>query len=87
MTPPHAIAFGTAGDKLSRKITRTNKVSATRSTIAAGSSSLMAGLGTGTIVVGAELAGATALATVTAPVVIPVAIAAGAIGLLCSLFE
>lgn len=87
MTLPQAVAFGTAGDKLSRKITRTNEVSVTRSAIATGSSSLMAGLGTGTVVIGAELIGATALATAAAPVVIPVAIAAGAIGLLCSLFD
>lgn len=87
MTLLQAAAVGIATDKMARKITRTNKVSVTRSAVATGSSSLMAGLGTSTVVVGAELAGATAPTAAAAPVIIPVSIAAGAIGLLCSLFE
>lgn len=84
MTLPQAIAFGTAGDKLSRKITGTNEVSVTRSTIATGAG---AALGAGALSVGAGAVGLTAVATVAAPVAVPVAIVAGGIGLLCSLFE
>lgn len=44
MTLPQAVAFGTAGDKPSRKITRTNEVSVTRSAIAAGAVGLLCSL-------------------------------------------
>ena len=87
MTLPQAIAFGTAGDKLSRKSPGTNEVSVTRSTIATGAGAALGAAGAGALSVGAGAVGLTAVATVAAPVAVPVAIVAGGIGLLCSLFE
>lgn len=87
MSIPQAITAGTAGDKLSRVITGTDEVSAGRSAIATGAGAALGAAGVGALSVGAGAVGATALATAAAPVLFPVAIVAGGIGLLCSLFE
>ena len=87
MSIPQAIAAGTAGDKLSRVITGTDEVSVGRSAIATGAGAALGAAGVGALSVGAGAVGATAFAAVAAPVAVPVAIVAGGIGLLCSLFE
>lgn len=82
-----ALPAGLAGEKLSRSITGTNEVSMARSTIATGSG---AGLGylaaTGTAI-GLEAIGLSAVASVAAPVVVPITILAGGIALVRSLFD
>ena len=87
MSSPQAIAAGTAGDKLSRVITGTDEVSGGRSAIATGAGAALGAAGVGALSVGAGAVGATALAAAAAPVLVPAAIVAGGIGLLCSLFE
>ncbi|MBP9952843.1 MAG: hypothetical protein KBF22_00065 [Ottowia sp.] len=87
MSIPHAIAAGIAGDKLSRTITGTDEVSVGRTAIASGAGAALGTVSVGTVTVVASTVGATALATAAAPVVVPVAIVAGGIGFLCSLFE
>lgn len=82
-----ALPAGLAGEKLSRTITGTSEVSAGRSTIAAGTG---VGLGyltaTGTAI-GLQAVGLTATAAVAAPMVVPVAVLAGGIALIRSLFD
>ncbi|GAB1423609.1 hypothetical protein MASR2M16_08430 [Thauera terpenica] len=82
-----ALPAGLAGEKLSSIITGTREVSAGRSAIATGSG---AGLGylaaTGTVI-GLEAVGLTAVATVAAPVLVPVTVLAGGIALVRSLFD
>ena len=87
MSIPQAIAAGTAGNQLSRAITGTDEVSVGRSAIATGAGVALGAAGVGALSVGAGAVGATALAVAAAPVVIPVAIVAGGISWLCSLFE
>ena len=80
-------AAGIAADKLSRKITRSNKVSVTRSTISTVGGGALAGATTSAVATTASLVGLSTVATAAAPVVIPAVIVASGIGLLCSLFE
>ncbi len=87
MTIPQALAAGLAGDKLSRALTGTDKVSAGRSAVATASSALLAGGVASTAVTVASTVGLTAAATVAAPLVIPVAVLAGAFGLIRSLWD
>ena len=87
MSLPQAIAPDTAGDKLSRAITGTDEVSAGRSAIATGAGAALGAARVGALSVGAGVVGATAFAAAAAPVAVPVAIVAGGIGFLCSLFE
>lgn len=87
MTIEKALMAGLAGEKLSRTITGTNEVSAGRSAVATGSGALLGAAATGTVVVVAEAVGATALATVAAPVLIPTAVLAGGIALIRSLWD
>ncbi|ODS90490.1 MAG: hypothetical protein ABS45_15665 [Comamonas sp. SCN 65-56] len=87
MTIPQAAAAGIAADKLSRKITRSNKVSVTRSTISTVGGGALAGATTSAVATTASLVGLSTVATAAAPVVIPAVIVASGIGLLCSLFE
>lgn len=82
-----AVTTGLAGENLSRAITGTNKVSAGRSTVAAGAGALLGGAATGAVATGAAAAGLTALATAAAPVVIPVAVVSGAVALIRSLWD
>jgi len=82
-----ALPAGLAGEKLSRSITGTSEVSMARSTIA---TSTGAGLGylaaTGTAI-GLEAIGLSAVASVAAPVVLPITVLAGGIALVRSLFD
>lgn len=87
MSLPQAIALGISGDKLSRTITGTDKVSAGRSAVATGAGAALGAASTGALVVGASSLGATAVAAAAAPLVVPMAVAAGAISLIASLFD
>lgn len=87
MSLPQAVAAGLAGEKLSRVVTGTDEVCASRSAVATGAGALLGGVSAGTIAVGASAVGATALATAAAPIVVPVAVVAGAVGLIRSLFD
>lgn len=84
---PHAITAGLAGEKLSRTLTGSNAVSAGRSAVAAGSGALLGSFATGAVAVGASTLGFTTLATFAAPVVVPVAVVAGAVGFIRSLWD
>lgn len=87
MSIQQSIYAGLAGEKLSRTITGTNDVSAGRSVVATGSGALVGGLTTGAVAIGASAVGVSALATVAAPLVIPVALAAGAVSFIRSLWD
>ena len=87
MTIFQAVNAGLTGEKLSRTITGTDEVSVGRTAIASGAGAALGTVSVGTVTVVASTVGATALATAAAPVVVPVAIVAGGIGFLCSLFE
>ena len=82
-----AIATGLAGEKLSRTITGTSDVSAGRSVVATGAGALLGATAAGTVAAGATALGVTTLATAAAPVVVPLAIASGAVALIRSLWD
>lgn len=84
---PQAISAGLAGETLSRTLTGTSQVSAGRSVVATGAGAALGAAGVGALSVGASTIGATALAAAAAPVVLPVAVVAGAVGLIRSLFD
>jgi hypothetical protein len=81
------ITAGLAGGKLSRSITGTDEVCASRSAVATGAGAFLGAASVGAVAAGATAVGATTLAAFAAPVVLPVAIAAGAVGLIRSLFD
>ena len=82
-----ALPAGLAGEKLSRTITGTSEVSAGRSAIATGSGAGLGYLVASGAAIGLEAVGLTAAATVAAPVIAPVALLAGGIELVRSLFD
>lgn len=82
-----ALPAGLAGEKLSRTITGTSEVSTGRSAIATGSGGGLGYLAASSAVIGLEAVGFTAAATVAAPLIVPVAIFAGGIALVRSLFD
>lgn len=82
-----ALPAGLAGEKLSRTITGTNEVSAGRSTIAAGSGAGLGYLAASGTAIGLEAVGLTTVAAVASPVIVPVAVLAGGIALVRSLFD
>ena len=86
MTIPQAVALGVAGDKLGKKIAG-SEVSVGRT---ATSTALGAGMGAvaaGSLTVGAAAVGLTGVAAVAAPIVVPLAVAAGAVSFVKSLFD
>jgi len=87
MTMIQAVTAGLAGEKLSRAITGTSKVSAGRSAIATGSGALLGGVAAGTVTVAASAVGFTTLAAATAPVTVPLAVASGAVAFIRSLWD
>lgn len=87
MTIAQAVNAGITGEKLSRTLTGTDEVCAARSAVAAGTGSAMGAASIGAVAFGASTFGVSALATVAAPVLLPVAIAAGAVSLIRSLFD
>jgi hypothetical protein len=87
MSLEKAVTFGLAGEKLSRTITGTSDVSVGRSAVATGAGATLGAIGTGSLVVGATVAGASSLAAIAAPLVVPVAVGAGVVSLIRSLFD
>ena len=87
MTIAQAVTAGLAGEKLSRTITGTSKVSVGRSAVAAGSGALLGGMTTGAVTVGATAVGLTALAASSAPIVVPVAVVSGAVAFIRSFWD
>ena len=87
MSYEKAIVAGIEGDQLSRRITGTDEVSASRSAIATGAGALIGGGAIGAVGLGASAVGATALAAAAAPVVVPVAIVSAGVSFIASLFD
>ena len=87
MTIFQAVTAGLTGEKLSRTITGTSEVSAGRSAIATGSGAGLGYLVASGTAIGLEAVGLTTVATVAAPVIAPVALLAGGIALVRSLFD
>lgn len=81
------ISAGLTGEKLSRSITGTNEVCAGRSAVATVSGAALGAASVGAVAVGATAVGATALAAAAGPVVVPVAVVAGAVSLIRSWFD
>lgn len=82
-----ALPAGLAGEKLSRIITGTSEVSTGRSAIATGSGGGLGYIVASGAVIGLKAVGFTTAATVAAPVIGPVALLAGCISLVRSLFN
>jgi len=87
MSLEKAVALGLVGEKLSRTITGTAEVSAGRSAVATGTGAVLGAISTGALTIGATAVGASALAAAAAPLVVPVAVAAGAVSFVRSLFD
>ncbi len=79
MSIEKAVAIGSAGNAISKKITGTSEVSAGRTTVAAGSGAVLGGVAAGTVAVVAGVA--------AAPVAIPLALAGAAFAGISSLFD
>lgn len=73
-----AVAIGTAGNEISKKITGTSEVSAERTAVATGAGATLGAIATGGLVV---------TGVVSAPVVVPLAIASGIVAGIASLFD
>jgi len=73
-----AVSLGMSGNEISKKLSGTNEVSAGRTALATASGAGLATVATGTLVVGGF---------VTAPVVVPLAIASGIVAGIASLFD
>ncbi|MGV8893921.1 MAG: hypothetical protein ACOH2K_13460 [Burkholderiaceae bacterium] len=82
-----ALPAGLAGEKLSRTMTGTNEVSVGRSAIATGTGAGLGYLVASGAAIGLEAVGLSAVATVAAPVIVPIALLAGGIALVRSLFD
>jgi hypothetical protein len=82
-----ALPAGLAGEKLSRSITGTSEVSMARSTIATGTGAGLGYMAATGAAIGLEAIGLSAVASVAAPVVVPITILAGGIALVRSLFD
>lgn len=82
-----ALPAGLTGEKLSRAITDTSEVSAGRSAIATGAGAGLGYAAVAGVAIGLEAVGLTTVATAAAPVVVPVAVLAGGIALVRSLFD
>ena len=78
MTIQQAIGLGLAGNEISKQITGSSEVSVGRSAIATGASAAMGAGAAGTLVVAG---------VVSAPVTVPLAVAAGVVGLIASLWD
>ena len=87
MTIAQAVTAGLAGEKLSRTLTGTDEVSAGRTAVATGSGALLGGVATGAVASGAAALGFTALAAAAAPAALTVAVGAGVIAGIRSLWE
>ena len=77
-----AIAIGTFGNEISKKITGTEEVSAGRTIVATGSGAVLGAAAAGTITIGAAAVG-----IVAAPIAIPLAVGAALVAGIASLFD
>lgn len=77
-----AVAVGLAGNEISKQITGTDEVSAGRTAVAVTSGAVL-----GVVTAGAVTVGATAAGIVLGPIAVPLAVAAGAIAGIASLFD
>lgn len=73
---------GLAGNVLSKRITGTDEVCASRTAVATGSGAVLGGVAGGAIAVGAV-----ALGTVSAPITVPLAVGSAAVAFVASLFD
>lgn len=90
MSIEKAVIVGLEGNEISKKITGTNEVSVGRSAVATGSGAALGAAAGGALAVGTSVATGTTLAAAavaTAPVTVPLAVAAGAVSLIASLFD
>lgn len=78
MTIPQAVSLGMAGNELSKKITGSSEVTAARTALATGTGAALGAAAAGTLVV-AGIA--------SAPVTVPLTLAAGAVSFIASLFD
>ncbi|WP_119157784.1 hypothetical protein [Caldimonas tepidiphila] len=79
MTIAQAVTLGVAGNELSTKITGTSEASAARTAVATGTGAALGAAAAGTLVVAGVAA--------AAPVTVPLAVAAGAVSFIASLFD
>lgn len=79
MTIPQAVALGISGNEISKKITGSSDVSVGRTAVATGAGAALGAAAAGTLVVAGVAA--------AAPVTVPLAVAAGAISFVASLFD
>lgn len=79
MTIPQAVTLGVTGNEISKKITGTSDVSAGRTAVATGAGAALGAAAAGTLVVAGVAA--------AAPVTVPLAVAAGAVSFIASLFD
>ncbi len=77
MTIKKAVALGVVGNEISKEITGTSEVSAGRTVVATGSGAALGAAAAGTLVV---------VGAATAPITVPLAVAAGAVSFIASLF-
>lgn len=82
-----ALPAGLAGERLSRTITGSNEASVGRSVIATGSGAGLGYLAATGVAIGSEAVGIMTAATLAAPAIVPVAVLAGGIALVRSLFD
>lgn len=78
MTLQSAVSLGVAGNELSKTITGTSEVSVGRSAVATTAGAAGGAIATGGLVVAGF---------VSAPVVVPLAVASGAVAFVCSLWD
>lgn len=82
MALPQAVSIGVFANKLSKKIVGDSQPSVARSVVATGAGAVGGAIATGAVVVGAGLVGVAA-----APITVPLAVAAGGVAFIASLFD
>ena len=79
MAIPQAVGLGVAGNQISKKVTGSSEVSAGRTVVATGAGAALGAAAAGTLVIAGVAA--------AAPITVPLAIAAGAVSFVASLFD
>lgn len=82
MSIDKAVALGLSGNELSKTITGTDEVCASRTAVATGS-----GAALGAATAGGFAVGAAALGVASAPITVPLAVGAGIVAGIASLFD
>lgn len=82
MSVQNALLTGMAGNEISKKITGTSEVCASRTVVAVG-----AGAATGAVASGVVVVGAVSLGAVALPIVIPFTIVSAGVAGIASLFD